>query len=130
LLTLDDRAKAANGRSATLDLHLTREELQRVQATGVRWLARLELSPGHHQVRVAGHAAGTGTNGLVTVDVDVPRFEPGRPAMSGITITSMTSRLMITRGDGPAAALVKTPPSAARTFVAGDRVDAAVDVSS
>jgi VWFA-related protein len=129
LLTVDDRAKAANGRSATLDLHPTREELQRVQVTGVRWLSRLELAPGHHQIRVAGRAAGTGTNGMVTVDVDVPRFEPGRPAMSGITVTSMTSLLMITRGEGPAAGLVKTPPSAARTFVAGDRVDAAVEVS-
>jgi VWFA-related protein len=58
LLTIDDRARAANGRSTRLDLRLTPEEAERVRTTGVRWLTRLELAPGRHQVRVAARAAG------------------------------------------------------------------------
>jgi len=128
LLTVDANAKADNGRSTTIELRLTPEELQRVKTTGVRWLSRLELAPGHYQVRVAGRAARTGTMGLVTADVDVPKLEPDRPALSGVTITSLTSMLMITKGEAPASALLTTPPSAARTFVAGDQLAAIVHI--
>lgn len=128
-LTVDARGHAGNGRSTTLDLRLTPEELQRTKATGVRWLSRLELAPGRYQVRVAGRAALTGTMGLVTVDVDLPTLDADRPAMSGVTITSMTSLLMITKGDGRPSAVVGTPPTAARIFVAGDQLAALVEVS-
>jgi VWFA-related protein len=126
LLTVDAHAKADNGRSSSIDLRLTPEDLQRVKATGVRWLTRLELAPGHYQVRVAGRAARTGATGLVTVDVEVPRWAPDRPALSGVTLTSLTSVLMLTKGDAKSAGAIESPPSAARTFVAGDRLTALV----
>jgi hypothetical protein len=126
LLTVDAHAKADNGRSSSIDLKLTPEDLQRVKATGVRWLTRLELAPGRYQVRVAGRAARTGATGLVTVDVEVPRFSPDRPALSGVTLTSLTSVLMLTKGDAKSAGAIESPPSAARTFVAGDRLTALV----
>jgi VWFA-related protein len=125
LLTVDSGGKAANGRSTRIDLRLTNEELQRVQATGVRWITRLELASGAYQLRVAAKAESTGTTGLVTADVDVPRLEPNRPALGAITMTSLASSLMITSGDNAADA---SPPSAARTFVLGDRLTAAFDV--
>ena len=111
-----------------LDLRLDQEELQRVKATGVRWLSRLELAPGHYQVRVAGRATRSAVTGLVTADVEVPKFKPDRPALSGVTLTSLTSVLMLTKGESRPAAALNTPPSAARTFVAGDQLTAAVDV--
>ena len=126
LLTVDASGKASNGRSTKIELRLTPDELQRVQATGVRWVSRLDnIAPGAYQVRVAGRSSGAGTTGLVTADLDVPKLEPNRPSMSGITLTSLTSVLMITSGDVQASA---TPPSAARTFVVGDRITAHVDV--
>jgi len=88
----------------------------------------LDLAPGHYQVRIAGRATRTGTTGLVTVDVDVPRFERERVSMSGITMTSLPSVLMITDGNARLSATLKTPPSAARAFVAGDQITAAVEV--
>ena len=122
LLTVDDRARAGNGRSATIDVRLTPDELQRVKATGVRWLAQLDLEPGRYQVRVAARALGTAASGTITCDVDVPAFEPDRLAMSGVTMTSLPSVLMLTRGEQWLQTTIETPPSAARSFVAGDEL--------
>lgn len=127
LMTVDAKARGGNGRSTRLALRLDSEELQRVRATGVRWLERIELAPGRYQVRVAGRAAGTGLTGLVTCDVELPRFEPQSPAISGIVLSSLTSVVMITRGESGLKAL-RTPPSAARRFVAGDQMVAAVEL--
>jgi hypothetical protein len=127
LLTVDSRAKSDNGRSTTLELRLAPEDLPRIRATGVRWLSRLEVAPGRYQVRVAARAVRNGATGLVTADVEVPRLVPDRPALGGVTLTSLTAVLMETRGDKPAT-LLETPPSAARTFVAGDRLTVAVEV--
>jgi hypothetical protein len=60
--------------------------------------------------------------------VDVPKLEPGRPSMGGITLTSMTAVLMITSGDTVQGGANATHPSAARSFVVGDRLTALVDV--
>lgn len=128
MATVDSRGKASNGRSTTLDLRLTRDEVERVRATGVRWLWQIHLPPGRYHVRVAGRAFRSGTDGLVTADVDVAPADPQRPGLSGIMISSMTSVLMITRGEPARGAALGTPPSATRTFVAGDRLVAAAEV--
>ena len=128
LLTVDSRGKAANGKTTTIDLNLPAEELARVRTTGVRWLSKLDLSPGRYQVRVAASAAGSGTSGLVTTDVDVPGFDRQQLRMSGVTLTSLPSVLMLTRGKAWLETSLETPPSAARSFVAGDRVTAAVEI--
>lgn len=128
LLTVDDRTRASNGSSTTLDLRLTREEFDRVRATGVRWLSRLSLSPGRHQVRVAARAERTSTNGTAALDVDVPRFERDRLSLSGIALTSLPSALLITSGEGTIPSKLPTPPGTSRTFVAGDLVTSAVEV--
>ena len=128
LLTVDDRARAAHGTSARLDVRLTTDELQRVKATGVRWLTELDLEPGHYQVRVAGRALGTGTSGTIAWDIDVPAFESDRLTMSGVTLTSLPSVLMFTRGEPWLQKTLETPPSAARSFIAGDQITAGVEV--
>ena len=63
LLTVDGRGGPANGRTTTIDLNLPDAELARVRTTGVRWLSKLEVSPGRYQVRVAAAAAGSGIRG-------------------------------------------------------------------
>ena len=128
LVTVDDRGRAGNGRSTTIEMRLPPADAARVKTTGVRWLSKLDLPPGRHQLRIAARAARTGASGLVTHVVDVPRFEPERLFMSGVTLTSLPSVLMMTRGDAWLDATLGTPPSAGRTFVAGDQLTAAVDV--
>ena len=128
LLTVDARGRGANGRSATIDLRLPPEELQRVRTTGVRWLSTLELAPARYQIRVAARAAGSGQSGLVTQTVDVPGFDPQRLSLSGLTLTSLPSVLMYTKGKPWLEASLGMPPSAARRFMAGDRITAAAEV--
>ena len=126
LLTVDERGRAGNGHSTTIDLRLTDEELQRVQTTGVRWISHLNLSPGRYQVRVAGRSTGKSTSGLVTADVLVPRFDKA-VSLSGVSLTSLAASVMITRGDARLADVLQLPPTATRTFVRGDRIRAGVE---
>ena len=126
-ITVDSRGRGGNGRSTRMDLRLTSDEVQRVKSTGVRWISRLELTPGRYHLRVAGRAPASGATGLVTADVDVPAFE-NRLSLSGVTLTSLPSVLMVTKGEARLATVLETPPTAARTFVSGDRVLAGVEV--
>ena len=48
--------------------------------------------------------------------------------MSGVTLTSLPSVLMLTRGDGWLQEALGAPPSAARSFVIGDHIRAGVEV--
>ena len=128
LLTVDDRARAGNGKFTTIELRLPPADMARVRTTGVRWLSRLDLPPGRHQLRVAGRALRSGLTGMVTHTIDVPPFEPDRLGLSGITLTSLPAVLSVTRGDVWLKGILDTPPSAARSFVAGDRIVAALEV--
>ncbi|MEP6594216.1 MAG: hypothetical protein ABJC51_11015, partial [Acidobacteriota bacterium] len=128
MATVDDHGRVANGRSTSIDLRLPPGELERVRTTGVRWLSELDLPAGRYQLRVAGRAVGTGASGMVTHMVDVPKFERNHLAMSGVTLTSLPSVLMPTRGKRWLAASLDMPPSASRVFVRGDRMTAAVEV--
>jgi len=128
MVTVDDRGRASNGRSTTIEMRLPRADIARVKSTGVRWLSKLDLAPGRHQIRIAARAVTTGASGLVTHVVDVPRFDPDRLFMSGVTVTSIPSVLMVTRGKAWLDESLSTPPSAGRTFVAGDQLTAAVEL--
>jgi VWFA-related protein len=128
LVTVDERGRLSNGRSTAIDLRLPPGEQDRVRLTGVRVLSELDLPAGRHQLRVAARAIRTGAAGMVTHTVDVPRFERGRLSMSGVTITSLPALLMPTRGKSWLEASLETPPSAARVFVQGDRLAAAIEV--
>ena len=99
-----------------------------MRSTGVRWLSALELPAGRHQLRVAGRAAGTGASGMITYDVVVPASRRNGLEMSGVSLTSVPSVLMITRGKPWLEQALPTPPTAARTFLAGDETVAAVEV--
>jgi hypothetical protein len=63
---------------------------------------------------------------MVTVGVDVPSFADA--SISGVALTSPRSALAVTRGKARLASVLGTPPTAARAFVAGDRVVAGVEV--
>ena len=128
LLTVNDGGRASNGTSINIDLRLTPEDLGRVRSTGVRWLSALELPPGRHQLRVAGRAAGTGISGMITHDIVVPATRRNGLELSGVTLTSVPSVLMITKGKPWLDQALPTPPTAARAFVAGDQIVAAVEV--
>jgi len=124
--TVDSRGRGENGRSTTMDLRLTPDEVSRARTAGIRWLSQLELAPGRYQLRVAAREPATGVAGLVTSDVEVPPFAGG-VSLSGVVLTSLPSALLVTRGQTRLASALGTPPTAARGFYAGDRIVAAVE---
>jgi hypothetical protein len=128
MVTIDDRGRAGSGRSTAVELRLPADEFQRVRATGVRWLSKLELPPGRYQLRVAARARGAGRTGMLTHDVAVPAFDVNRIGMSAVTLTSLAAQLMSTRGKAWLEEKMRLPPSAARTFVSGDQIVAALEV--
>ena len=65
---------------------------------------------------------------MVTQDVVVPEVRRDRTELSAVTITSVPSVLMITKGKAWLDRALPTPPTAARAFVIGDQLVAAVEV--
>jgi VWFA-related protein len=128
LLTVNDSGQGSNGTTAAVDLRLTPEDVARVRSTGVRWLSALELPPGRHQLRVAGRAERTGISGMITHDFVVLDGRRRSVDLSGVTLTSVPSVLMITKGKPWLERVLPTPPTATRTFVSGDEIVAAVEV--
>ncbi|MFN8093991.1 MAG: VWA domain-containing protein [Vicinamibacteria bacterium] len=124
--TIDSSGNVGNGRSTTIDMRLTAEEYRRAKATSIRWISPLDLAPGRYVLRVAARAPATGVAGVVSADVDVPRFDT-LPALSGLSLTSLPSALAVTRGNARLAATLVTPPTAERRFVLGDRLQLAAE---
>jgi hypothetical protein len=112
LMTVDHHGRASSGRSAAIDLSLPPDDLQRVRATGVRWLSTIDLPLGRDDHARRGGAELRDRTALV----------------SGVTLTSLSAAVMPTKGTAWMDKVLDTPPSAARVFVAGDRITAAVDV--
>jgi VWFA-related protein len=130
MVTIDSSGHAANGAQTSLVLKLTPEELARVKTTGLRWQAALDLTPGHHQLRIAARAVGSARRGLAIAEIDVPDFTAQEVGMSGIALTSLPSVLAITSGRKPPFVSLTGPPTATREFVVGDRITAAAQVYS
>lgn len=122
VLTVDDTGRAANGTQAALHLAFKEGEVERVQTAGIRWLTTVDLPPGHHQLRVAGSAANGAQRGLAIAEVDVPDFGRSEITLSGVALTSLPARLAPTSGQRWPYGQLSGPPTAARRFIAGDRV--------
>jgi VWFA-related protein len=128
MLTVDANGRSANGTQTTLALKLTAEELARVQMTGIRWQSALTLPSGHYQLRVAARASGSARRGMAIAEIDVPDFTTPTIGMSGVALTSLPAVLAITSGSKPPFSALTGPPTAAREFVAGDRITAVAQV--
>ena len=62
---VDAKGKMRGGSTSTVGMTLKPETRERVAATGLRLLNRLELPPGRYQLRVAAHDSGGGNVGSV-----------------------------------------------------------------
>ena len=127
LLTVNDGGHASNGTSIGIDFHDARGSRRGgtpVCAGCRRWSCR----PAVISCAWPARAAGTGISGMITHDIVVPATRRNGLEMSGVTLTSAPSVLMITKGKPWLDQALPTPPTAARTFVAGDEVVAAVEV--
>ena len=90
---LDDKGKPHAGTVYNLNLTLQPDTYARVRAQGLRLNPRIGLAPGRYQLRIGVRESGAGELGSVFYDLDVPDFTAERLAISGMLLTSATSRL-------------------------------------
>jgi VWFA-related protein len=126
---VDVKGKMKASSHDTLTLNLRPETKTRVEQNGLRMLSRMNVPPGHYQLRVAAYDAGSGAVGAVLYDLDVPDFSKDRIAMSGLVLASAVSSAMPTaKPDEELRQLLPGPPAATRTFAQNEQVALFTDV--
>ena len=126
---IDSHGKVKASSRDTVTLNLRPETKDKVEKDGMRFLSRLELPPGHYQLRVAAHDAANGAVGSLLYDLDVPDFNKEKIAMSGLVLTSAAAATMPTaRPDNELRMVLPGPPAGVRTFAQNDQLALFADV--
>jgi len=113
---------------------------ERAQSETIRWaaqaarpgdregtvLARMDLSPGYHELRVAVRSTALNRTGSVFADVDVPDFAKAPLSLSGVVVHAETDASAL--GTGSLVGLLAAVPTTRREFSASDRVTALLAV--
>ncbi len=121
LVALDHQGKTRDGSRVDVPLKLRPETRDAVARNGVRLLTRVNLPPGRYQLRLAALEHVGGRVGSVHYDLEVPDFFQVPLAMSGLVLTSATSRTVPTpQPDVRLAAVLPAPPTTRREFSVGD----------
>jgi VWFA-related protein len=119
ILAADERGKVQGGDRQEFDLRLQRQTYDRVRASGVRLLSRLELPPGRYQVHVGAHEATGATVGTVPFDVQVPDYAKAPLELSGVLL-SRADGLVTPNPDPLLKDALPSPPVATRVFSTSD----------
>jgi VWFA-related protein len=121
---VNDSGKALNGTRTEVALRLLPQRYQYVKAFGLRLNPRITLPPGRYQVRVGVREAGGGDVGTVFYDLDVPDFTKNDLSISGMLLTSATSKLVQTPEPDQAvtAEMLPLPATSRREFIQADEL--------
>jgi len=118
---VDTNGVIAQVDNGTVSLAVKPEVRQQIAKNGVRLLARIALSPGRYQVRVAAADSGGGAASVVHYDLDVPDYTKAAIAMTSPLLTTPSANQTATaRGDSTLQKVLPTPPTTDRTFRTDD----------
>ena len=128
-VAVDANGKDRGGDGESLAMKLQPDVKDRIGASGLRLLKRIDLGVGRYQLRVAAHDQGSGKAGSVVYDLTVPDFVRTPLAMSGIALTSASALAAPTlRPDEALKQVLPGPPVALRTFPQNDQIALFVEV--
>jgi len=120
----DTNGKVKDGSHDQLKLNLKPQTHAFVSKDAFRLIRRLQVPPGHYQLRVGVREGGGGRVGTVVYDLDAPDFSKAPLAMSGIAIASGSTSGMPTTTPDPTVTEFKdalpAPPTPTRTFPRND----------
>jgi VWFA-related protein len=120
----DVNGKVKDGSHDELKLNLKPPTHAVVSKDAFRLIRRLQVLPGHYQLRVGVREAGGGRVGTVVYDLDAPDFSKAPLTMSGIAIASGSTSGMPTTTPDPTVTELKdvlpAPPTPARAFPRND----------
>ena len=122
LYSVDTLGKPLAGIHRNLNLNLTPETYERVRVGGLRLNPRIDLPSGRYQIRVGARESGAGEVGSAFYDLIIPDFEREGLMMSGLLLTSASSRAMPNVEADPkvTASQLPAPAIATRVFSRGD----------
>ncbi len=129
VVALDRSGRGSDTDRQVLNLKLRPATREAVVANGMRVLFRLDLDPGHYQLRTAAWETGNESSGTVHYELEVPDFSNEPLEMSGLVLTSASaSRIFTPRGDEDLKEVLPAPPTAKREFLPGDELALFVDI--
>jgi hypothetical protein len=128
-VAMDESGKQRDGSKDVASLKLKPSTHDAVLQSGVRMTRRMELLPGHYQLRIGARESQGGLVGSLLYDLDVPDFTKGDLAMGGMLLTSaFASRMPTANPDPDFKEILPASPAALRDFPTGDQLALAVDV--
>jgi VWFA-related protein len=129
VIAVDRDAKIREGGRDVVQLRLRPQTHDVVSRAGVRIARRLELPPGHYQLRVGARDGGSGAVGSVHYEIDVPDFAKSPMSMSGLFLTASSSAgTPSVNPDADLKGIMPAPPTAVREFARGDRLSLFTEV--
>ena len=129
VVALDRSGRGSDTDRQVLNLKLRPATREAVVENGMRVLFRLDLDPGHYQLRTAAWETGNESSGTVHYELEVPDFSNEPLEMSGLVLTSASaSRIFTPRGDEDLKEVLPAPPTAKREFLPGDELALFVDI--
>ena len=119
---LDERGRSHGGNFYQFNLALRPDTYKRVRGSVIRMNPRISLPPGRYQLRIGVREAGAGEMGSVFYDLDVPNYDAGGLAMSGLLLTDEMARQQFTPqpDEQLPAGTLPWPAISRRTFNQGD----------
>jgi tetratricopeptide (TPR) repeat protein len=121
LIAVDEGGRVQAGDRVLVPPGWDGEAREVVQRQGLRFVRRIELPAGRHQLRVAVREGAGGRRGSVFYDLQVPRYAETKLAMSGVLLTSRAAAETPTLAfDDVVKSLLDAPPTVARTFTPDD----------
>ena len=129
IVASDEDGKVQGGDRQTFDLNLLPQTYEKVSATGVRLLSRLDVPTGRYQIRVGAFETGGGAIAAVPYDVDIPDYAKAPFELSGVVVTSSTADSLATANSDPQLKdVLPSPPSVTRSFRSNDTLTTFAEV--
>ncbi len=123
VIASDDKGKSYPTDRSTIGLNMKPETMNRMRATGFRFISTIDLPPGRYQLRIAAREGNTKKAGSVTFDLEVPDFSKEKLSLSSLALTSSFSSAAPTvRPKDPLEKILPGPLSAYREFPQQDEI--------
>lgn len=123
IFSLDSRGKTANASRRHAKLTFTPAQLDLLDATALRTVWAVELTPGEHQLRLAAVDEVSGRGGSVFVDVSIPK---GAPPPGVIVASQALSTMPTAFVDREVGAYLSGTPTTSRVFPGDDTIEVSV----
>jgi VWFA-related protein len=120
-IPIDTRGKVGKGSRKVFTLNFKAATRPEVERNGLRFVDRIALPPGRHELRFAVYQPG-GASGSVVAQVDVPDFPKAPLAVSGLVVASSAAGPYTLLSDAAIKAALSADPTSRRLFTRNEQL--------